>query len=67
MKREAFKVFNERIDKYGFESNDVQCIGFAWYSLTDKQLKQIRDKAIAAGYKEDENGNVKIGIYTILK
>lgn len=49
----------------GFEDETLQSMGFLWINLTERQAQEIRDMAIAKGYKPDEKGAVHIGIYRL--
>lgn len=65
MKRAEFNRFKEYINEYGIESSEVQCAGFIWINCTERQIQELRDIAIEKGYKPDEKGVVKVGIYRL--
>lgn len=65
MKRAEFNNFKQALTTYGLEDKDLQCMGYLWINLTERQAQEIRDMAIAQGYKPDEKGAVHIGIYRL--
>ena len=65
MKKAEFKNFMESIETLGIESDAVQCAGYAWIALTDKQLSEVANYAMELGYEPNENGELRIGAYTL--
>ena len=64
-----FKVFRETLIKNQFDVNsDIFYCGYLWLSLTDKQVKILRDDVIrhATDFEINANtGYIKVGMYIL--
>ena len=65
MKITEFKNFMANVKELGIESDAIQCAGYAWINLTDKQLDVVKQYAIEIGYRPNKRGELKIGAYTL--
>lgn len=65
MKTNYFKEFLKVAETNGLLDPDLQCRGYLWINLTDRQLKIIRGLAILQGLAPDKNGNIKCGNYIL--
>ena len=63
-----FKIFRQTLIENHFDiTSDIFYAGYLWLSLTDKQIKILRNdvKAYANEYEETADGNIKIGMYIL--
>ena len=65
MKNNEFKNFLTIAQNDGMMSDFVQCSGWAWLALTDRQLQTVRKLAIEQGFEPDADGKVTVGAWTI--
>lgn len=65
MKNTEFKNFMANVKEFGIESSEIQCAGYAWLNLTDKQIAAVIDYAIKCGYTPDAQHIVHIGSYAL--
>lgn len=65
MKNNLFKEFLRYAEINGLLDPVLQCMGYMWINLTDRQVKVIRGLAITQGLTPDENGDIKCGNYIL--
>lgn len=65
MKTAEFKNFMANVKEYGLEASEIQCAGYLWLNLTDKQIAAVIDYAIKCGYTPDAQHVVHIGAYAL--
>ena len=53
------------VKEFGLEASEIQCAGYAWINLTDKQIAAVIDYAIKCGYTPDAQHIVHIGAYAL--